>query len=407
MPRDLAQELLDEIIHQVDDKESLKACALASSALLPSSHRRLFRTWLLDDRDAASEWAIDSESHLHPSRFQGPVVVFTAAKARKISIESPHLWNSARDITLHLFAKTPFALIQELFSKIPPLARLAIRDPLWNESITMHHLNLTSPSTKNVFILPTLRSVRLENVYGVPQSFISFALSTFEEVAFINIAIDRKVDRPARFSLPADQSPKAKELHVVAVTDWLNDTSRFTSILDIDLHEHLRGLEYLFGSFDTEHDSNWSQILEEADFTHSLQHLGLLFTPYFPPLNLRLPCFSVLRELELEFIIPSPFLPPELKDLMDMLPTSTPILESFTLFVRFYKDLTAPWPKDDDEVIPYETFVTMKHLPYLQKLDCGLSPARAFEGFGEYMSRLFPGPAQAGILYGCTYSKRT
>ncbi|KAK7002413.1 hypothetical protein R3P38DRAFT_3215571 [Favolaschia claudopus] len=400
----LAQELVDEITRLVDGTQNVKALSLASRAFRSSSQRRLFRTWLLYDRDARL---------LNFQRFKGngPLVAATFKKARKIAADFPHLLDHARDLTVDLLQDARLELLEDvLLPQTPPLVRLAIRNQFSIHMVNMRDLNLTTSPLAHVFFLPTLRSFSLENFTGVPRSFIPFAMSRFDEVSFVELGIERT---PETSPLPLHPI-KARTLNLRCKLGILHDRDRFTTILDIDLQNHLRGLRTLKLSSE---NANWTTLLKEGDITQTLEHLEIKVTylPRFPECS-----FTALRILRLDFQIHTkvlsgsfegtalPMFPSSVSSfehLMGLLPVLTPALESLTLYISVNL-IVGPdsWPGPGENVEPFLGFVSMQHFPRLHGIHLAIASAEEASGFEEYAERLFPGPYAAQILSYSTFA---
>ncbi|KAK7028601.1 hypothetical protein R3P38DRAFT_2937390 [Favolaschia claudopus] len=395
----LAQELLDEITQSVDGTQNVKALSLASRAFRSSSQRRLFRTWLLYDRDARLLFAGN-----------GPLVVATFKNAQKMADSFPHLLDHARDLTVDLRQDAPLELLEDvLLPHAPPLVRLCIRNQFSLHRVNMRDLNLTTSPLAHLFFLPTLRSFSLENFVGVPRSFIPFAMSRFDEVNFVDIGIERAPD-----DSPLPLRPiKAKTLNFRSQSDILYDRDRFTIILDIGLERHLRGLRILRLSSG---NASWRTLLKEGDITQTLEHLEIK-VKYLPRFS---ECaFTTLRVLRLDFHILAKVLSGSLEsdglpmfpssvssfeDLMELLPVSTPALESLTVCISVTV-IVGPysWPGPDENVEPFPSFVSMQHFPKLNGIHFAIASAEDAVGFENYAERLFPGPCAAHILSYSTF----
>ncbi|KAK7002425.1 hypothetical protein R3P38DRAFT_3367607 [Favolaschia claudopus] len=398
----LAKELFDEIAQLVDDSTDLKALSLASRAFVWSCQRQLFRTWLLYDRDRELP-------SLRKFTRKGPLVLLTFKKARKLRAKHPHLLAHARDLTVDLREDAPLGWLEEiLLPQTPPLTRLAIRNQFAFREVNMRSLALTTSPLAHVFFLPTLCSFHLQDFEGVPQNFVPFALSRFDEVKFIDIGIEKEA-----YSPPLPLGPtKTKTFAFISSSDVLHDPKHFLTILDIDLHKHLRGIQTLSITLGLQ-KPNRRSLLEEGDWVETLERLEIGFMDYLQPFPQR--SFTALRSLTLDFPIlikalstggdaslTSPGLTSDsnFENLIKTLPTTAPGLESLTLGIDVTFAFNGPesWPPLDAEIVPFATFTTMQQLPKLKKLHFDVSPSQHAEGFEDYVGRLFPGPREARIL---------
>lgn len=168
---DLAQELIDKIAEYVStsddehgpycsgtwwwntDRRNLKACAVVSPAFLTSSQRCLFRLFTVRSNSGAIK-GFAQKPHL-------------AAHVRDLRINASHGINPRLIPILLLFSG---------------VTRLVV-DP-GQGSLLRAHLQIVFPA---LLRLPNLRCLGLFHCSGVPTSFIHSALSSFREVALINV----------------------------------------------------------------------------------------------------------------------------------------------------------------------------------------------------------------------------
>jgi hypothetical protein len=181
---ELAQELIDIIVDSVSicdnahaaccsgqwasDRSTLQACALVSPAFLVSSQRCLFRSLTLRGKaDAVSGLA-----------------------------QQPHLPSYVRDLRINLWlgADPGLAAILPLFNGVHRL----VVDSGWALWVTTPFHGDFQTAFLSFLRTPTLRCLGLLNCLGVPSSFICLALSSYREVALINI--DIREGHPSTYS---------------------------------------------------------------------------------------------------------------------------------------------------------------------------------------------------------------
>ncbi|KAJ6551878.1 hypothetical protein B0H19DRAFT_1236901 [Mycena capillaripes] len=168
---DLAQELIDKIVEYVStnddehepycsgtwwrdtDRRNLKASALVSPAFLTSSQRCLFRSFMVRLNSGAIR-GFAQKPHL-------------AAYVRDLRINATHGINPMLVLILPLFGG---------------VTRLVI-DPGQDSPFRTYFQTVFPPLLR----LPNLRCLGLFNCSQVPTSFIHSALSSFREVALINV----------------------------------------------------------------------------------------------------------------------------------------------------------------------------------------------------------------------------
>lgn len=116
---ELPQELIDAIIDQIDEAESLKACSLAATSFVATSQRRIFcslRLWAAEgdvyDNEGANLTAVDA--------------LLTA---------SPHLASYILDLTLDIsFLRDEQIIIERLLHSLPNVEHLFIQGCLLYET---------------------------------------------------------------------------------------------------------------------------------------------------------------------------------------------------------------------------------------------------------------------------------
>ncbi|KAJ7800348.1 hypothetical protein B0H14DRAFT_1692284 [Mycena olivaceomarginata] len=153
----LPQELLDAIIDQVRDKETLKACALVATSFLPPSQRNLFRKVRLGDRDTSATLA-----------------------------ESPHLVSYIRDLTIYIWGTmSELAVILRSVQSIESLFVIA-----WSPKNWKRLGDEASSALLDCLSRPSLRRLGLSNVLGVPAALI-LAATAIPVVQFKSVTMAR------------------------------------------------------------------------------------------------------------------------------------------------------------------------------------------------------------------------
>ncbi|KAJ7110720.1 hypothetical protein C8R43DRAFT_1139287 [Mycena crocata] len=383
-PAQLAQELLDTIVSDVDGKEDLKSCSLVS------------RSWID---------FVKVRMRPAPTRCN---IVLSFESARDLFAASPHLGSYVRELDLYLLASSDYSPLRIVISMLPRLTQLGM---LPNGSGGSRLVWRSLPSTltgvlSELIALRTIRSLRLTRVQGVPSSLIRYASSALWELLLCDINFTEDAPGTSAFEFNAHAPSNLRHI-MMSGTDQGFNASIARSIFRIDISQQMRGVLTMSLRMDPKENQAWQRLICDPHTTTKLEHLQLSFTSHVPMSSLHLGTFRFLRLLGLALEYPGLAFPSVIRLTVAELPTSTPLLESLriTLHVPFQLQT-----KFQDHSAPYELFSRSQfrtHLPYLRKIQCCTSLLAHLQlGFEQYVKHLFPGPSKAGILT-CTFTERT
>lgn len=160
----MPQELIDAIVHEIGDSDSLKACSLAASAFRPASQRGLIHTMtiaesLTDKRQSASAW-------------------------RTLFEESPHLSGYITTVQLSLSrADAVPSAVQTLQVLLPQLKNVRYCMLLFNGEAWSTFLPVAAVLTR--FIRHTmLQDLHIRDLTGLPPSTFALLLSSARTLSF-------------------------------------------------------------------------------------------------------------------------------------------------------------------------------------------------------------------------------
>ncbi|KAJ7132462.1 hypothetical protein C8R44DRAFT_774075 [Mycena epipterygia] len=321
-PARLAQELLDCIIDQVQDRKTLKPCSLVARSLAGSSQRRIFRAFCL-----ATNAHIYSRILLEPHH--RAMLFMTFEKALNLFTIAPHLGSFATDVHLGLIQPhdpndtrcDDLSVVESILRMVPQLTVFGI---FHNTSDSLHWSRFPASFAsllKHTALRPTIRSMRLERIRGVPSSLI--LVPPFRALALYYVTIEKDIK-----STPPVNAAYFNNLDNLTI-QLRSDCNEF--VLETVMH-HLAGLRKL--SLVSTEDERCMRFLVEANFRQSLEHLELSFNPDINPIvMLELPPFRALKSLKIEFAGFTPVLPPRLKLVLDDIHTVAPLLQYLFPFV--------------------------------------------------------------------------
>ncbi|KAJ7486730.1 hypothetical protein FB451DRAFT_772831 [Mycena latifolia] len=397
-PPQLAQELLEAIVGTVQGKDNLKACALVSRSFVNCSQRELFRSLCLFTNPLGFR-------PTHPTE----IPTFGFSSAHDLLAMSPHLARYVRDLTLFLeptstedygFLESILRQVSERLSRLSMCA-LRLFFP-WHDMPS----DLTS-LLRDIYVRPDFRSLSLTGILGVPSSLIFYAASSLQSISISKITIreDSGSDIPTFIAKPREISHATLEdVAISARVDFGYDQDRYRSILDVELHTRLRGIQKLALRFSAAQSDQWEPFLLESDIHGTLEHLALSFAHELPALQL--PLFPLLRVLKVRFGIGVQTLLEPLWSVLSTLPTCTPLLEALFLTVQCPRNILVGWTLIDVDAHPvfHSAGELQKNLPRLTECHCFHiarqdDVARVSDaGFAQYMKQKLRGAAEAGIL---------
>ncbi|KAJ7281960.1 hypothetical protein C8J57DRAFT_1463973 [Mycena rebaudengoi] len=264
----LAQELIYAIIDEVELDQTLRSCALVSTAFLVPSQRRLFRTISL---------SILTWKRIRGNLFASALDVFTA---------SPHLASYVRG--LYIMITDMPALHAPLTSLLPLLCNV---EQFGIDAVHKSWKENTMPSTLKASLLnflgrPSLQSLTLARIKEVPSTLIIYTLLNVRSVSFTDIGIIREDEfLPVRGDVA--KMPTTSSDHLTLGTFAPADVA---FMLEQETIGHLHQLRRL--------DLNVYTDLDHTDWFHApLQRYSSLRG--FEKLALQ--CSGTLQHLELNF----------------------------------------------------------------------------------------------------------
>ncbi|KAJ7282515.1 hypothetical protein C8J57DRAFT_1295594 [Mycena rebaudengoi] len=318
----LPQELVETIIDVVHGKKSLRACALASKALLAPSQRCLFRSISLGKSPTqVSRNKIPKARNENLGRNDHLI-----AEAVNLFTSSPHLAKYVRSLSISLsMVQIDQALVFGSFNYLlhifPYVERLQIDAA--NRSWASLPQPLTSCLSKFVQ-RPSLQSLALVGLKKLSSPLVLRWLLSVREVSFTNVTILRDTEAPL---LILDEET-APTLHRLTL-GWPNGPSlaRFLlrpativhlqQLCDVSLQVRLDG--FLIGL--------QTLLLQCA---HSLRHLELNFRGNHKA-AVELPHLPALRALTLNCQVMRPYIPDSFILAIEHAPLWMPTLEVLTL----------------------------------------------------------------------------
>ncbi|KAJ7856735.1 hypothetical protein B0H14DRAFT_2752611 [Mycena olivaceomarginata] len=190
---------------------------------------------------------------------------------------------------------------------------------------------------RDLIVTPTLRSLGLTRIAGVPSSLILHTASTLDSVMLYRTS--------ARDEAGSATPSRLQELSIAEIRE-----NPWTSVLDLELHQYLRGLRNLYLSVSPP-VVNWSRLLQKSDAATTLQRFELTFQSSLPVVDL--PLFPALRSLKFQFDIPRQTLPLNLSHLLDSLPAAAPLLESLSIGTELRSVVRTVWYGDLEPYAPF------------------------------------------------------
>ncbi|KAJ7672330.1 hypothetical protein DFH06DRAFT_1176006 [Mycena polygramma] len=358
----LAQELIDVIVDEVP-RNTLTACSLVAKSFLVPSQRRLFRAIL--------------------SEFE---------RARDLFAMSPHLGGYVRHLVLCLTPSQDYAAIEMILPVVTHLTGMSIMANAY--SLNWRELPTRVRSLlKDRIVNPRFEYLSFTSIADVPSSVIMHATSSLLAISLYSTSVNHEIGSATPF-IPAPDPMRPTTLQDVAIV--AREERPWTSVLALDLHRHLRGLQVLRLGIN-EFEEDWGQLLLESDAHVTLKVLELYFDSLLPVLDL--PLCPVLRTLDFKFLVPNQSLPAELDHLLATLATAAPLLESLSFSAETVAMRRSKWAGGLE---PYPLFASVdfvKQLPHLRKLHWARNTGTAFDdSFEEYVEAKFPGPRDAKIL---------
>ncbi|KAJ7100452.1 hypothetical protein C8R44DRAFT_747499 [Mycena epipterygia] len=333
-PAHLAQELLDCIVDEVQDRRTLKACSVVARSLVGSSQRRLFRTFCL----------FTDQLRLYPVPLgiDHPTALFISfEKALDLFTIAPHLGSYATDVYFGLLDSQDLGIVESVLRMVsqPTVLGIFHNHPgfyRWS-SIPASLADLL----KHTILRPTVRSMTLERIERVPSSFILFPSLRALSLHYVTIEKNITTTPPLNTAYLRNPEHRGMQHHLIGPRE-------------LSLH----GIE-----------DGWMRLLLKSDFRESLEHLELSFNTDIRTL-LELPPFLALRSLEIEFNIYTPILPPTLNALLRDIHTVAPRLRYLSLAIKQWH--VEPWREECEFYPLFSSLDLVKRFPGLQEIHCSL-----------------------------------
>ncbi|KAJ7466031.1 hypothetical protein FB451DRAFT_1261631 [Mycena latifolia] len=377
----LPQELLDAIVEEVDDRDSLQTCSLVAKSLVIASQRCLFRSLYLYTK---------SNHARHPSP--------TCERAYALLSSSPHLAKYVRTLTVCLAQESAedYVPAQRLIQMLNLLSRFAVHG-----SSDRFRWDLLSSglvcSIVDAIQRPSIQCFHLKRIRGVPSSLMFYAASAFRVFSVERVEILQDTGPSALLPQGSVLPTRLEELLIPAAF-----RSEATCKFLLDVHaqgalQHLRRVAWrIYGN----PNPQWDLLLREASRLNTLERVELWFTLQFP--EIELPSFPHMRTLELKCRMETPSIPSSIQSIIARLPSTTPRLECLILSLRVSSRSypAQEWPTNIDALPPFDNQHYIQKMPALHQVYCCLkeSSSELHDGFAPYMKHKFPGPQIAGIL---------
>ncbi|KAJ7359679.1 hypothetical protein DFH08DRAFT_1075074 [Mycena albidolilacea] len=369
----LPQELFDAIIDKIHDKETLKACALLSSAFLPPSQRKLFRK----------------------------VLIGLGRRSRNTTTalaESPHLVSYIRDLTIVMPSTVPISVaVAGVLRSVQNIESLVVSGiaPGVNWNSVEHEARST---LLDCLLRPSLRSLQLSGMQDVSAALIS-AATAVPVVSFFDIRMDvrEEISEQLHASAPA---PRLRRL-------TLGDAGpAVRPICDFLLHPrkpaYTQQIERLSIRIDQDNASYAGRIMAACAAT-------LKYLVVNPKDITRLPLLPFVLEFEIKVWVGyDRRLPAFFSQNISQIASSIPLAETITLavFVRpIHPGPEIQWADEAPLPIFGPSFMDRAQLLHLRRVHCILRRqgpfddiSALFDRFVLAMESMMPGLRGTGIL---------
>ncbi|KAJ7159222.1 hypothetical protein C8R43DRAFT_948155 [Mycena crocata] len=281
----LAQKLLDAIVEHVEDREVLKACALAGSALLASSQSCLFSTVCLVTKTSQIPVYPDAQAFTSFQRFLA------------LLASSPHLGSYVKGLSLHLTIGRNYAAelgrewapgeayaevigILATTRNISRLEILSAEIPFpWRELPP----DLTS-QLRRICTRPDFPSLALNNIRDVPSSLVNYAASFYRELFITGSGIrDDTASSGDRFIMGSEDTTQPSSIEDFQLTFWTGKgRDAHIDIVATGLHRRLNRLRKLTLSNFRNQEVHLRRFMFESTFNVCLEDLTLVLSDGAP-----------------------------------------------------------------------------------------------------------------------------
>ncbi|KAJ7277939.1 hypothetical protein C8J57DRAFT_175599 [Mycena rebaudengoi] len=164
MASSLPPEILNAIVHEVDDAASLRRCSLVSTTFLHPSQQCLFRSL-----------------HLHPDDIQPAHTLFQS---------SPHLAIYVRDVKFDLeeswTQNLNYVLVPFLLDMLSNIVSLRVRGTSANFSLA--NVPPLTSALCHALALPSLERFELANISDMPPSLLLTAVSSVTHLKIVDLS---------------------------------------------------------------------------------------------------------------------------------------------------------------------------------------------------------------------------
>ncbi|KAJ6465628.1 hypothetical protein C8R47DRAFT_1154708 [Mycena vitilis] len=379
----LAQELIDAIVDELEDKDDLCTCALAARTFLHPSQRRLFRSLSLRWDGVSSRSAVLDRAVAFTDRF-------------------PHLIPHVREVSLDIPSNTENQVtLGRVLRMLGNIEHLTVhgRDMRWKRVVPA-----LASTMSDILSLPTLERLELFRIGLISSAFVFHAASSVRALTLYCVSGGGGQD-------VLSDGRANTHLEGLFLPGWNSGRSLLRTCPFLLSAQNLR---HLAGSYELGHH----RTLTAASSLH-LRYLELECGSFLYELNL--PYLPALRSLSLSFAVsvrilqddgPRVWSPELLQAAIMTLPTVAPNLDTlnFVVLVPSFYGSHVRWEKPS--ALPYfdidsSTDYT-QHLPQLRKINCvfqyenPLAPvsglAHAYKAFAGYMEAKLAAAHAAGIV---------
>ncbi|KAJ7282525.1 hypothetical protein C8J57DRAFT_1295617 [Mycena rebaudengoi] len=321
-PQELVETIIDAV-HTSHGKKSLRACALASKALLVASQRCLFRSISLGKSPTqVSRNKIPKARNENLGRND-----LLIAEVVNLFTSSPHLATYVRSLSISMMEINGVLILAHLtclFAILPNVERLQFDAA--NRSWTSLPPTLTS-SLSDFVRRPSLQSLALVGLKDLSSPLLLRWLLSVREVSFTNVAILRDTEAPLLI-LDEETAPTVHRLTL----GWPNGPSLARFLLRPATITHLQQLCYV--SLQVHLDGSLlglHPLLLQC--SQSLRHLELNFRGNHKA-AVELPHLPALRALTLNCQVMRPYIPDSFILTIEHAPLWMPALEVLTLEIH-------------------------------------------------------------------------
>ncbi|KAJ7159207.1 hypothetical protein C8R43DRAFT_351785 [Mycena crocata] len=406
----LAQELLDNIVEHVDERATLKACALAGTALVAPSQRSLFSTV-----------GIGRESSQIPELWDagaGAACFTTFERFLAFITSSPRLGSYVQSLSVYLttgpsghMPEPTYAQLIAILTATPNIRQLGLSPqfPFSWRNMSPELISLL----REIYTRPAFRSLALSRIKDVPSSLITFATSFYRELSIAQCYIrDDIAPQPShdRFIIePQETAVKRYVMDDLQLTFQgaeapIDEVPMY--IMSTGLHRHLHRLRRLKLSGNAWYTANLRRFMLQLSL-NSLEDLELTFSLGFPDTSkFGLPALPALRLLHIYVHSIQEILPDEFEPLLATLTTCTPVLECLTVTLNtlMRQEIAIPtekfgqWPVQAEAYTSFQSRNELeKALPKLRMVRC-VHFGAGQHAFGHYARQKFSAAVENNIF---------